>query len=455
MKKNTTESKLTKAANQQMAEPPAFVWENIEEELHPQDSKRKFAFWWFGSALMAIIFIVLFVNIDQDKNRTTTDIATSNTTVHQKNTIQNNQTTLLSSNKRTTKDLDLNDKLTSDDVTSDDITIEKSIGSTQSNRNNNSIEKINKGNALIATLTTEYPDYLNSTTSNNTNSSRNEKRLIAVHANNSVISKSNKEDRSNISTHAITSLSTNFLIYDRADISYNECPKFNKKLEFKPFVEFGVLGGVHNIGLSQNNNIHLYNLRKNSESSWYSTGLYTNIGLNISKNWHASIGAEWTMSKDRFESKIEGITKMIVTFDPANGTAIDTSFISGALYNKGDITFHFIDIPMSLGYTISKDKWKYGIELTGLLNIKTFSEGKIYNDSEGITSIESEDNIYKSSIGLGLKSSIVIARELNDDFTLQVKPTFKTYLNTINNENYSLPTKYKLFSISIGLKKYF
>ena len=466
MKKNNTESKLKMAAKQQMADPPAFVWNNIEEELQPKESKRRIGFWWIGSGLMAIIAIALFVTIGQNKSDHTS-IEPVAELVEKKNNTASAQPL----NRKTNTDNSIStNQLNKSQIGESKINL-LTATSTQSKNTQSQTEKQraeqkiesenlstthtkNKKTIRKNTVTAINIDHSNSRKREDINNSYNKK--VAV--NSTPLSQSIESKINNIEQFISLNLAStdlNELVYSRTDILYVDYPKLDKKIKLKPFIEFGLLGGIHNISISEGNNTELYNQRNATESSWYSTGLYTNFGLNISKNWHVSIGTEWTISKDRFASKSEEVTKMIVTFDPASGSALDTNFVSGSFYYKADITFHFIDIPISVGYTVSKEKWEYGAELTGLFNIKTFSEGKIYNENEGITTIEDKANTYKSSVGLGLRSSLLFARKLDNNFTVQVRSSFKTYLNTINTKTYPLPTRYGLFSVSVGVRKEF
>lgn len=451
MKNNNTESKLRKASQEQLAEPPAFVWDNIEQEIHPTKSKRRFVIWWLGAGILTSILAIYFVMFDKDKTEPSTDHLVTSETTKDNNFSNSKETTSVNDIK---KESFLKDKLTQSSFKNKS---EQKINYTQTT--NNKVNK--KSNNTVVNLT------MNPFLSNNEGYYRNTiDNVISVEINENktnepiqfktpTLLEVNNTNRLELISQSIVTLGLQELNYTRPSLPIHECPKFDHKIELNPFMEFGILGGMHNLSLDQSQNTALYNLRKGSESSWYTVGLYSNFGFNISKHWHASIGAEWTMSKDKFENTSEAITKMIVTFDPTSGTAIDTSFVSGNISNKGDLTYHFIDIPINLGYSFTKNKWKYGIELSGLINIKTISEGKMYNENEGITSIEGQDNIYKNSVGLGFKSSLLLARILNDNFSLQIRPSFKTYLNAITTEGYSLPTQYRIFSVSVGLKKEF
>jgi len=451
MKKNNTESKLRKVAHEQMDNPPPFVWENIEEELHPKESKRRIGFWWFGSGILLTALIVALIFIINDQDKSDISMSASQSELEKTNKIDESITS------ETTKEKDNNrialiNKIDEDNKSSEssiannifernvsmheDNTTTKEINSNNSISNSNSTqEKENKNNRIVEVINVKATPI---------NSLSEEKTLLEK-----------EENRLAIYNQSLATLEVKRLFYDRKKLTIPKIPTFENKMKFSPFAEVGILGGNHQINLSQGQEPALYNLRNNSENTWYSIGFYGNFGLNISNNWNVSVGAEWTMSKNKFENRKEGITKMIVTFDPSSGSAIDTSFISGTLIDKGDITLHFIDIPLSVGYTVSKNRWHYGVEVTGILNLKTIAEGKLLSNNEGGIMLNGQESIYKKSVGLGLRGSLVFGTKINDSYTLQVKPSFKTYLNTINDSDYPLPTDYNLFSVSVGLRKEF
>lgn len=451
MKNNNTESKLRKAANQDMVDPPAFVWDNIEKQLPSKKSNNRIIFWWFGTGLMALISIVYFVNIDTENiNLSTNNLFTSTIKEDNKSSIAKTTSQEIST---TNFEKNIESKSIKNQNNIDDPS-QQNIVYNQSSISNNKSHNI--GNYIAKKQASKIKNYDQSNNIEQIITETNNKNSDSI----SQIKQTQKQEQNNtdrisISSLLMSTLSLEALNFDRPELPHQDCPKFDKKFEFSSFVEFGILGGLHNLSITPNQNLTLYNLRKETESSWYSVGLYGHYGLNISKQWHVSIGAEWTMSKDRFEKRTDGITKMIVTYNPTDGSAIDTSFVSGSLISKGDLTYHFIDIPFNLGYTISKNKWNYGIELSALLNISTIAEGKMYNKNEGITSIEDQDDIYKSSVGVGYKTSFYIARKLNENTSVHFKPSFKSYIGNITTDHYDLATKYRLFSVSLGIKREF
>lgn len=450
MKKNNTESKIREAAQNQMANPPTFVWENIQEEIHPKKRKRRMAFWWIGSGISTVIILsVLLLRSNKEEI-----VINPKVTKSELNTTYQNKQKIKSESKITFGNIEqiANYKDGKDNA--------------HFNLKNEPIEEKNNGIKIIANSANDVA-HKNIIQTNDIVSIKNQnllanntEQLIDKSRPKTNVSKTeslsiNPKERPKYTGQLISTLASQNLFYSRRILGSASRPILDTKIKIETFTEFGLIGGYHNIKLSQGLDENLFNMRNNSESTWYSTGVYGNVGIKIYDNWHISLGAEWIMSKNKFESESKGITKMIITFDSSSGSAIDTNFVSGTMFDKGDITLHLIDIPLSLGYTISKNKWQYGIEITGLLNIKTAAEGKVFSNEEGGRLLNGQENIYKSSIGLGLKGSLLFARKINDSYTIQIRPSYKTYINTINRDNYALPTRYNLFSTSLGIRKEF
>lgn len=452
MKKNNTESQLRKAAENQMEEPPAFVWDNIEEQLHSKKSNRKIIFWWVGAGLLISTMLVVFMFWGDQKEQ---DIVKVNYSKVENETITSNHSII---ENESSKEFDKNvnkiiitpqiDKVKNKSIS--DIEFEKNILEIQSSNDGvnfyTETQNTVSPNTFIENATISQPINIlaNSVTTSLTESTEDDPLILSA----------DNKNRTTLDNTSIKNINLKTLNFSRPLISVNTCPEFNNTLNFKPFVEFGILGGIHNTNLKGDQNPLLFNLRNSTESTWYSTGVYGNIGFKIKRNWHLSIGAEWTMSKNKFENRKDGITKMIVTFDPSSGMATDTSFVSGTIFDKGDITFHYIDIPVNFGFSFKKNKWEYGAEFTGLFNITTSVEGKALSDQEG-SIFNRQENIYRNSVGIGIRGSLILGRRINDRYTLQIRPSYKTYFNDLNVSNYDLPTRYHLYSISVGLRKVF
>lgn len=407
---------LKRMADQYDAEPPGFVWENISVQLK-KNKKRKYLVYLIFSGIIISCFCLLFlVNY-----------------IHHPNNgfYRNLNSTKTLFNLALTPDVnEINTGLLSDAV--------PIAGNAK---------KINFSNNVYFTGV------------RNTNEKKSsEQDEISKDAKSSL----NKSENLIIKTSEITTrLNQKMYIESKTYKKLNKrfddgikCPEFGQSKKLL-YAEIGLTGGYHIKTISDGSNQKLASWRKETESSWYSWGAYGTFGVNITKNFYIGTGLDYTQSKDKFNRSSEEITKMIITFDPASGAPIDTSFVTGKLVNKGEIRYNMIEIPLTFGLVKDYQNWNFGLELSPLYNFSFNSKGKIINDKQIISTIEKEAPVYKKNLGFGAKFSFLIRRKIANGLSVQLKPGFKTYFKNINDANYSLPMRYYHIYLSAGIRKDF
>lgn len=409
---------LKRLADQYEAEPPGFVWENISVQLK-KNKKRKLLFYIFLTGIIVSGFSLLFL-----KNYP--NHSTKNSITGFNKNLNSTKTALNLSPSPAAKEIYSGSKVSKLPLTGNEKKINFSlIDSFNYALNNNEI--------------------LKSASDKNTNKDKLNKS-------------ENIEPR--VSEYT-TSLSQKMNIESRIDkkmkIRFGDdikCPEFGNSKKMM-YAELGMTGGYHIKTIGDGSNQKLASWRKDTESNWYSWGAYGAFGINITKNFYIGTGLDYTQSKDKFNRSSEEITKMIITFDPATGAPIDTSFVTGKLVNKGEIRYNMLEIPFTFGLVKEYQDWNFGIELSPLYNFNFTAKGKIINDQQIISTIEKEAPVYKTSLGFGAKVSFLIRRKIADGLSVQLKPGFKTYFKNINDNNYSLPTRYYLIYLSAGIRKDF
>ena len=145
---------------------------------------------------------------------------------------------------------------------------------------------------------------------------------------------------------------------------------------------------------------------------------------------------------------------MIINLDQ-NGNPIDTSFVSGINESKGEIKYSLIDIPLYFGAATNLGYFSIGAEIGAVLNIAQSVTGKMVTLTDEVSYIQDQDLTYKTSIGLGLKASLILRKELSNGLSIQVKPGFKTYLNPMSKDDYAITSKYSTFNVNIGIRRDF
>ena len=123
--------------------PPDFVWENIQEKLHPKEKKRRVILFWFKTAGIAASFIaimsVAFFNIDMDFKNTNSN--------NNKNTVVNSETNEI--NKNSNQNIE-NHKI---NTSESNINQNNSNSSFINETKNNSVVNINSANKISSSKT--------------------------------------------------------------------------------------------------------------------------------------------------------------------------------------------------------------------------------------------------------------------------------------------------------------
>ena len=123
--------------------PPDFVWENIQEKLHPKEKKRRVIPFWFKTTGIAASFIaimsVVFLNINTDFKNTNSN--------NNKNTVVNSETNEI--NKNSNQNIE-NHKI---NTSESNINQNNSNSSFINETKNNSVVNINSANKISSSKT--------------------------------------------------------------------------------------------------------------------------------------------------------------------------------------------------------------------------------------------------------------------------------------------------------------
>ena len=412
--KKMNEILMKQVAETYEAVPPGYVWDNIERSLHENKKRRHFFFMLStGLALVCISALIFFRGINTT-NKTENDFNSAKTQA---------ATTVLNE----------------DSGKGDNIVIQQ-----------NPAEKKNETFFSIIENKNGQKENVNTA---------GRKELIEIIKEKSTSPEEISKVNTSIDIITINKIPNvlSSMQYHVFNPNFNDrikCPDFGESGK-KMFAELGLQGGYHLKPIGNGSNEMLADIRNISESEWYTWGFYGTVGLNITPNFYIGTGFDWTQSKDKFNHSSEAITKMIITFDPVTGIPTDTSFVTGKLITKGEIRYNSIDIPIVVGFVKNYDKWDFGMEISPVFNLNFSAKGKIFNDKMKISTIDKEPPVYRTGLGMGLKASLLIRRNIADGMYVQLKPTYKTYFNEINDENYPLPVRYNLFGINIGVRKDF
>ncbi len=463
---------MNQLANEHSVPPPVMVWDEIDKSFGAQYGSRGL---WFGS-LLGLILIGVFsfvlltdannnTTVINAKKRTESKILTNNFNANRENQLPN-----ISSNKNKSP-IQLDDTKNS---------VIKKASNSSRDENSKQLTPI-ESNTIINRDTknsksdSDYyitPNIIKKTNVTISNNSLARRQNISSESKKGAIDYAQKSSIENTVTNTLSepTLSREILLFEEIETLKSilkistpeliakdvECPSFENKNKHIPlFAEINGIIGSPNKQLTAIESSTLLDNRNLSETDWYMWGANIGLGVNITPNIYAGVGLEWSQTKDKFLKKQDALTKVIISFDPKTNQPIDTSYVTGLLINKGEIKYNMLDIPVYAGVTKNFGTWDFGLELGALFNMSFSAEGKIINQNQDVSRISQEAPIYKDKIGMGIRGSLVIRKYLGNGIALQVKPTYKTYLNEIQNSNYNLNTKLSMVRVDIGFRKDF
>lgn len=114
--------------------------------------------------------------------------------------------------------------------------------------------------------------------------------------------------------------------------------------------------------------------------------------------------------------------------------------------------FRSIDIPILLGYQFGRGSVKVGINAGVILNVSSWYEGVILDSSLAVVPVQKGSQIYKSKVGLGLYSGILVTKELSNDMQVFVEPYYKHSLDNITSGNMPYQQKFGTAGVNMGVR---
>ncbi|MBC5834891.1 PorT family protein [Flavobacterium sp. F372] len=189
--------------------PPDFVWENIQEKLHPKEKKRRVIPFWFKTAGIAASFVaivsVVFFNTDTDfKNTNTKNNAVVNSDITKENNTSNQndvETNSDNSTESATKENKSNVSFTNETGSSSNSLVNND-NSTNSNADSKTDSNLNKGAALNSNTNKSNTNFVsnrkkqtNTTTFKKSNASFNTSNSEIVSNNRNTINYKNKSKK--------------------------------------------------------------------------------------------------------------------------------------------------------------------------------------------------------------------------------------------------------------------
>jgi len=317
---------------------------------------------------------------------------------------------------------------------------------------NDKIQKVVIGNRITSNIT--------STLSNNRGKISNTNNPFST---GEVIDEQRKESKISLSDSGSTKINRlQLLTIDLAFVSYEEevriaeiltptivkieSPKDEQK-KGNWYTDKTALIGIHITNLkNQINSDRDY--RALTERNWYTWGASLQMGYAFKNGLYVQSGIEFIESRDVFE--FNGANVLLE--DVMDPTSQNFAVIENVNYfNIGDVTYRQYNIPFTLGGEMTKGKFKIGLQGTAIANVLFKAKGKVMTDFMTFSRVEDE-NIYKSSLGLGLRSAITFGMDISENATLYARPTFSKYLSNTNKAGATHESSLTQYYLEIGCR---
>ena len=302
--------------------PPDFVWENIQEKLHPKEKKRRVIPFWFKTAGIAASFVaivsVVFFNTDTDfKNTNTKNNAVVNSDITKENSTSNQnvvETSSANSTESATKENKSNVSFTNETGSSSN-----SLVNNENSTNSVADSKLNKGSLLNSNTNKSNTNFVsnrkkqtNTTTFKKSNASFNTSNSEIVSNNRNTINYKNKSkkgfqlnsefndfnaNKNNTSISGVTDFNaSNKFNVTKKNTSNSGISDLNTSDAFKSIKNNTSISGISDLNTSKNNTSNSGVIDKNAFDKFdasknsLNSGLTDTNSLNTSKNTTSNSG---------------------------------------------------------------------------------------------------------------------------------------------------------------------
>ncbi len=115
--------------------------------------------------------------------------------------------------------------------------------------------------------------------------------------------------------------------------------------------------------------------------------------------------------------------------------------------------YHFIDIPLLIGYEKRlNQRLSLNLEAGVLVNASLRTKGTVFNDNQNTLDIkQSQERIFKDRIGLSYQFGASLHYYLNEKVFLKLMPQLRYIPNSITTDDYVLDQKYLMIGIRTGV----
>lgn len=401
--------------------PPPPVWNNVQSHLQKRKRRRLLPFFWISSLLGIGLFGYYLGNNDASRQAARFDNAQSLNNTSQAISSNNVEPTIQQENilSISNKKITFGVKELSSQTRKINIALEKAISNTISQ---NDQLKPQKAETLL-------------------NKPQNEVILIET-----LLPKPVKWNKNILFTKA----------------KKEDCYSFNKK-NWQSLAIEAYVGGAYfqPILATKSNEPNNYQSIRDSSEKYVlaaDAGLWLNpvhrSGLGIRTGLN---GSRWIEKLDRVNAYEEKFQMIVTQIKDNQGNLIknDTSFgwVRGRLVQKYYNHYTALNIPLQIGFEyLKKDKIQFFAYAGAMLNLRFWSKGEIYDDSEKIISFPSPNKVFETNLGISLISHLGMRHRLSEHWWLTESIQCNYTLKSMTTGTHPLEQRNINAGIQVGLR---
>lgn len=205
----------------------------------------------------------------------------------------------------------------------------------------------------------------------------------------------------------------------------------------------------------------LLQLREGSENQLETSSIGLQIGLAHQSGLELTTGINYTQINERYSyneivtetDSIYGVEKLVKNlengFDTIWGNVpLDRiTTLNKEIFNR----FKMYEVPILLGYRISKGKYRIGVQAGVFANLQMKTEGRVLENTKEDIDV-TEAGIYKSKVGLSYYAGLSFGYLLNENLEIYAAPSARFFPKNFAVDSYGLSQKYKLYGLNLGMR---
>ncbi len=269
--------------------PPDFVWENIQEKLHPKEKKRRVIPFWFKTAGIAASFVAIFSVVFYNSNT-----GLNNTNPINTNTVVNSET-----NNKEHQNTNQNVGTNKFDISNTNKTQSKSNSSNRVETNTESEALVNNNPTNTISPSKSNSKYNNKAALENSNAYKSNTRFVSNHKKQTKTNSFKKKNRPfNISNSEVVANKDNSnKLNDKLNSDVNDFNSFKNNVSNSVITDFNnTKNNTSNSGVTDINNFNSSNLTPKNTNDI--NGVSVENGLENSKTNSTAIVANEDIKTD-------------------------------------------------------------------------------------------------------------------------------------------------------------